>query len=268
MSILRILELKARHLFYGRPARNQLTVFDDDVFIVSYPKSGNTWARFLLAKSILGANVSWSTVDKVVPDIYRMSDRQLRKIRRPRIIKSHHPFDSRYKKVIYIVRNPEDVLSSYFYFHLKYKSNKYSDNRDSFLEFTYDFVRGNLDDFGTWNENVSSWIQCAADDCDSILVCRYEDMLTHPAQELGKMLAFLDVQVDPKILDDALIWGSKSNMATLESNELESPLFKNSNSSYKFVSSDYDKQSRIALSDVQKTLLRDSFGDMMESLGY
>ena len=39
--------------FFGlnKPGRN-LRVFPDDVYIVSYPKSGNTWTRFLIANLI------------------------------------------------------------------------------------------------------------------------------------------------------------------------------------------------------------------------
>jgi hypothetical protein len=33
-------------------AGNNYTVYPDDTFLVSYPKSGNTWVRFLLANLI------------------------------------------------------------------------------------------------------------------------------------------------------------------------------------------------------------------------
>ena len=46
----------ARFLFYGvrralglDPPGKSLQILPDDVFLVSFPKSGNTWTRFLLA---------------------------------------------------------------------------------------------------------------------------------------------------------------------------------------------------------------------------
>jgi hypothetical protein len=38
---------------------------------------------------------------------------------RPGIIKSHQYFDPRYKRVIYVVRDPRDVALSQFHFHRK-----------------------------------------------------------------------------------------------------------------------------------------------------
>jgi len=267
MNTLKALHRISHRFLYGRPARNRLTVFDDDIFIVSYPKSGNTWVRFLLAKAILGANATWHTIDEVVPDIYRMSDKQLLNVRRPRIIKSHHSYDHRYKKVIYIVRNPEDVLVSYFYFHLKFQSKKYFEDMESFDKFTNDFVTGKLDDFGTWGDNVTGWIN-SSENNSNILILRYEDIVKYPKNELSHMLNFLGIDPDNSIIEDALNWGSKSNMAKLESTEPNAPLFSNSNLSYKFISSDREKKSRFPLTEDQKKLLRRSFGEIMDLFRY
>ena len=40
-----------RALGLHHPGRN-LDVWPDDVFILSYPKSGNTWTRFLIANLV------------------------------------------------------------------------------------------------------------------------------------------------------------------------------------------------------------------------
>jgi len=64
-------------------------IFDDDVFLVSHPRSGNTWIRLMLRSLIVG---SWGfsrscTIDDVVPDIHRGNGKELRNRPRPRILK-------------------------------------------------------------------------------------------------------------------------------------------------------------------------------------
>src|SRR5215471_15987144 len=82
----------------------RIYVFPDDTFIVSYPRSGNTWTRFLIA-SLLHPNeaVTFSNIDRFIPDITAVPRKILRETPRPRVIKSHEYFDLRYNKVIYIV---------------------------------------------------------------------------------------------------------------------------------------------------------------------
>ena len=41
-----------KHLRGQDAAGRNLSVYPDDTFIVSYPKSGNTWTRFLVASLI------------------------------------------------------------------------------------------------------------------------------------------------------------------------------------------------------------------------
>ncbi len=44
----RLIRVTQRALGLHHPGRN-LKVWPDDVFILSFPKSGNTWTRFLIA---------------------------------------------------------------------------------------------------------------------------------------------------------------------------------------------------------------------------
>ena len=69
-----------------------MKIFDDDTWYVSYPRSGNTYWRFLTANLISkGEPVDWTNIERFSPDIYVTYDGDLRKIPRPRYIKSHEP---------------------------------------------------------------------------------------------------------------------------------------------------------------------------------
>ncbi len=91
-------------------AGRNLAVYPDDTFIVSYPRSGNTWARFLVANPVYAEQpVTFANIERLIPDCEAMASRYVKRVPRPRIIKSHEYFDPRYKRVIYIVRDPRDV---------------------------------------------------------------------------------------------------------------------------------------------------------------
>src|SRR5207249_5512725 len=105
-----------------KKAGRNLTVFGDDVFLVSYPRSGNTWTRFLIA-NLAHPNepTNFANIESRIPEIYLFPDRVLLNLPRPRILKSHECFDPRYKRTIYIVRDPRDVAVSYYYYAIKRK---------------------------------------------------------------------------------------------------------------------------------------------------
>ena len=80
-------------------AGRDFTIFPDDTFIVSYPRSGNTWTRFLIANLIHpNEPVTLQNIERIVPDTHALSKKFLKTVPRPRILKSHQYFDSRYKK--------------------------------------------------------------------------------------------------------------------------------------------------------------------------
>jgi hypothetical protein len=195
-----------------------LAVYPDDTFIVSYPRSGNTWTRFLVANLVHPEqSVTFINIERLIPDCEAMSSRYVKRVARPRIIKSHEYFDPRYKKVIYIVRDPRDVALSYYDF-----SRKYRHIEDSFplTRFVSDFVAGRLSsfDWGTWGENVSSWFY-TRNGRPEFLLLRYEDMLSNTVGELDKVARFLGIESSRERLTAAVERSSADRMRSLEATQ-------------------------------------------------
>jgi len=164
------------------PGRN-LAVFPDDVFIVSFPKSGNTWTRFLIGNLISpNERADFSNINRLIPDPEAMTKREMNRAARPRFIKSHQYFDPRYPKIIYIVRDPRDVAVSQYHFHRK---RRIIDDKYSIERFVTRFVAGETSPYGSWGDNAASWL-CTRYGNPSFLLLRYEDMLENTAREIAR----------------------------------------------------------------------------------
>ena len=63
------------------------SVFDDDIFITSYPKSGNTWLRFLIGYLVHGNTFTgFNNIEEKIPDIYVNKEYHPLKVNRPLIL--------------------------------------------------------------------------------------------------------------------------------------------------------------------------------------
>jgi len=175
------------------PAARNVTVLPADVFLVSYPRSGNTWLRFLLANALRPEPpATFATFGEVVPDIYDEPDRALLRRPEPRVLKSHEPFDPRYRRVLYVVRHPADVAVSYYHYLIKMRVIPPGHDVDRFVA---SFVSGGLDDFGRWGDHVTGWLDAREGESDFVLV-RYEDVLDDPAEALAAAVELIGADVD------------------------------------------------------------------------
>jgi hypothetical protein len=204
-------------LFRKLRIERDITIFPDDVFLTSYPRSGNTWTRFLVGNLVYqNEPVTFLTVERLVPDMYKSSDRVLRNLARPRILKSHECFDPRYKKVIYIVRDPRDVAVSNYHWELKLRSV-----RDGFpIE---DFVPRWMEPqfwprIGSWGDHVTSWLSTRQGN-KGFLLLRYEDLKQNPQRTLAQVAEFLGIEPSVDRLNRAVDLSSAENMRKLEKQE-------------------------------------------------
>ncbi len=113
-----------------RKARERKTIpinpLHSDLYLVEYPKSGATWLSTILANTALiesgkTERATFVTARKYIPDIHISRDIGELGYTIPsnRIIKSHDLYNSRYCFVIYLVREPFDVMTSYYNFMMK-----------------------------------------------------------------------------------------------------------------------------------------------------
>jgi hypothetical protein len=197
-----------------------LTVFSDDVFLVSYPRSGNTWTRFLLGNLIYqNEPVTFANIESRIPEIYFNPDHKMRKLPRPRIIKSHESFQPHYPRIIYIVRDPRDVAVSFYHHNVK-AGNIPEDY--SMEEFIPRFMAAEFDTrWGSWHDNVLSWL-AMRQGRPEFMMLRYEDMKKNPAQELARVAKFLEacafrkIDASPEKLARATELSSPQRMRELE----------------------------------------------------
>ncbi|HET6521150.1 MAG TPA: sulfotransferase domain-containing protein [Geminicoccaceae bacterium] len=249
-----------------RPPGRELRVFGDDAFIVSYPKSGNTWVRFMVGR-LLGRSdsVGFANIEALVPDIYQHTERRLLAMPRPRFLKSHEYFDQRYRRSVYVVRDPRDVLVSYFHYHLKMGRIP----RDFPLDgYARQFLEGRLDPFGTWREHVGGWLGARLGQPDFLLV-RYEDLSADPGAELRRIAGLLDLPADDAALEAAVAGASADAMRESERREAGrwKPL-RNSRGDGTFVRRAAVGGWREELPPALAAEVQTAWGDLMTELGY
>ena len=204
-------------LFRKLRVERDITIFPDDVFLTSYPRSGNTWTRFLIGNMIhQDEAVTFLSVERLVPDMYKHSDRVLRNLPRPRIVKSHECFDPRYAKVIYIVRDPRDVAVSNYHWELKLRSVKEGYAIEEFVP------RWMEPEFwpriGSWGDHVASWLS-TRQGRKGFLLLRYEDLKENPQRELARVAEFVGAKATKERLDRAVELSSADNMRKIETAE-------------------------------------------------
>jgi hypothetical protein len=190
-----------------------LEVLADDVFIVSYPKSGNTWVRFLVGNLLDPERaVTFANLESRIPDIYTRRHRNLLRSPNPRYLKSHEPFDPRYRTVIYIVRDPRDIVLSYYNHQIKFGKVP---GDFPFDEFTRRFVKGTVAPYGSWSEHVGSWLG-ARRGTEGFLTLRYEDLSVDPLNEVARVASFLKLDVKEGDVATAVQFSSIERLRELE----------------------------------------------------
>jgi hypothetical protein len=219
-----VLNKQARHrISKSRPVALILRFIDhwglgDDVFIASYPRSGNTWLRFLLYELTLDGNAGFRSVHRTLPAVGRHHQAPRVLHGTQRILKTHEQFHPAYTKAIWLVRDIRDVAISEYYFH-KWQDT-YHDEFDVFLD---QFLRGEVNRYGSWQAHTKSWLDAQQRAPDKILLVRFEEMRADPVETLRAVTAFLNLETTLADIQQAVANNSIEAMREKERDELYRP---------------------------------------------
>ncbi len=178
----------------------------DDIFVVTFPKSGTTWLQMILYQIFTDGEMNLTHIS----EWSRYFDVSVRgpgidHLPSPRIFKSHLAYNLIPKgscKYIYCARNGKDVAVSYFHYartHLNFKGD-FGRFFDLFLN---GFPIGLYDhptwiEYGhpTWFEHVSQWLENSHN--LDVLYLTYEELKRDREGAIRKILAFCGVEVSPE----------------------------------------------------------------------
>ena len=235
----------------------------DDVFFVSFPKSGATWMNFLVA----GVNLSMSddmrkptffNIHQLIPDLHDCRDIGMPSLPFPgfRMIKSHSPINPYYRQVVYVVRDPRDVMLSYYYFMR---------GLSAFDGTVSEFIRSKIYGIESWVGHVEGWFEQSSPSV-AFLTVKYEDLKLSPETELSRVYSFLGYDLPENIVAKAVEQASFENMKKAEQklNYGGRTIAK----AFQFMRKGKASQGVVELGATDLQFINDKAGHLMEALGY
>jgi hypothetical protein len=153
-----------------------------DVFVVGYPKSGNTWVQTLTAGLIYGLEperLPGRLVHGLVPDVHLW--KYYTRWQSPMVFKSHRLPRREYRRVVYLIRDGRDALCSLA------QHRRALGQEVDFLRMVESGV--GLTGGKKWHEHVEAWLANPFD--ADLITITYERLVSDPVEELTRFSEFL-----------------------------------------------------------------------------
>jgi len=170
----------------------------DDIFIVTYPRSGTTWLQMIVYQLTTDGAMDFAHIDDVSPFLEITMIPRRRKISdlrgTPRVVKTHLPYHMIPKgpgRYICGIRNGLDVAVSYHDHVRKYLTEW---RQCSLGEFFSRFMAGRVP-YGSWFKHVAGWLR--NEDRLNVLVVTYEELSADLEAAVRRIADFCGITIDP-----------------------------------------------------------------------
>lgn len=238
--------------------------------LVSFPKSGNTWMRFILSnifKKNKDMHINFNTINDISSTSYNEDHSKMINLledKSPLFIKEHYsyydmPYNN-FKKAIYVYRNGFDTLLSYWHFRNAQSPGKYQDI-EIFSEYYWNGYR-------TWGEHLYSWME-DKNTRQKHIICMisYEELISKPVETIDKCLNYLGYKTSIEVIEKAVMLSSKENMKKMSGS---SDFMKSKDKKFHFVRSGNTNEGKLQLTDKIKAIfMKDMLSyDMMIKYNY
>ncbi|XP_071797657.1 amine sulfotransferase-like [Asterias amurensis] len=191
-----------------------LHIREDDVFVVSFPKTGTTWTQEIVSAVLHDGDIervnqlhtmirvpflemSFGIDIENSPKTHKI----IELMNSPRLIKSHLPGQllppqvwEKKAKIIYVIRNPKDMIVSFFKFGKMLSPRKNID-----LDITFEKCMDGTIPYGKWWEHYLYFWQRRNE--DHVLFIRFEDMKKDLRGTVKRISEFLEKSFSDEILD-------------------------------------------------------------------
>uniref|UniRef100_A0A0N4Z8F3 Sulfotransfer_1 domain-containing protein n=1 Tax=Parastrongyloides trichosuri TaxID=131310 RepID=A0A0N4Z8F3_PARTI len=203
----------------------ELVPRDDDVFVVTTPKSGTTWNLFICLNLLRDNYMKGGSQEMFTdaPFLESFTKEVLDMFPVRRIFKTHFYYDwipkSKTAKYIYTVRNPKDVLISYFHHIRNMKINEWEDGDFNVM---FDMFMNDRIESGGYFMHVKSWLPHIHE--ENVLFLVYEEMCRDLKGNIIKIAKFLGGKAN-KVLENEKILDEVVETCTFKSMKDKNDLF-------------------------------------------
>ncbi|XP_053460708.1 sulfotransferase 2A1-like isoform X2 [Nycticebus coucang] len=187
-----------------RKAQEEFVIKDEDVVTVTFPKSGTHWLIEILGLIHSKGDTKWIQSVPIwerSPWIETELGFTVANKEGPRLLSSHLPihlfpksFFSSKAKVIYVIRNPKDVIVSGYFYWISVNFSKKPKSVEQFLEW---FLEGNVP-YGSWFDHIRGWVSMR--ERENFLMLSYEELKRDTEGTVEKICQFLGKKAESEEL--------------------------------------------------------------------
>ena len=183
----------------------------NDFILSSFPRSGSTWVRFVFCHLLdltgeLEQEVNFTSLDEIMVELggnNLLEPWEYQTL--PRIIKTHRSFNPVFHRArgrIGIIRDPRDVMVSYYHF--------FRDMKGCFQGDFSTFIHSRKWGLEPWFKHYYSW----KDHWN--LVLQYRALRADPVGEISRTLDFMNLEFSSEIVQEAVERSSFKRVQELE----------------------------------------------------